>query len=94
MALSSLDEIGDLPAHTQVKLLRFLDSGEYRRVGETRMRRSKCPGYSRRRIVISGHSFEAGKFREDLLFRLNVFQIDVPPLRSRKDDILHWLSSS
>ena len=82
-----LDEIGDLPAHTQVKLLRFLDSCEYRRVGETRIRKANV------RVLAATNRdlrslVEAGKFREDLLFRLNVFQIDVPPLRTRKDDIL------
>ena len=82
-----LDEIGDLPIQTQVKLLRFLDSGEFRRVGETRIRQVSvrvlaATNRDMRALVDSGH------FREDLFFRLNVFQIVVPPLRNRREDIL------
>ncbi len=81
-----LDEIGDLPTQTQVKLLRFLDSGEFRRVGETRIRQVDV-----RVLAATNRDLRAlvdsGQFREDLFFRLNVFQIDVPPLRNRREDI-------
>jgi DNA-binding NtrC family response regulator/tetratricopeptide (TPR) repeat protein len=82
-----LDEIGELPAQTQVKFLRFLDSGEFRRVGETRLRQTDV-----RVIAATNRDLAAlvgaGRFREDLFYRINVFRIDVPPLRRRRQDIL------
>jgi DNA-binding NtrC family response regulator len=81
-----LDEVGDLPATVQVKLLRFLDSYELRRVGEHRARTADV-----RVLAATNRDLEDlvrdGRFREDLLFRLNVFRIDVPPLRQRREDI-------
>ena len=82
-----LDEIGDLPIQTQVKLLRFLDSGEFRRVGETRIRQVDVRVLAATNRDLRAR-VESGQFREDLFFRLNVFQIDVPPLRNRREDIL------
>jgi DNA-binding NtrC family response regulator/tetratricopeptide (TPR) repeat protein len=81
-----LDEIGDLPAPVQVKLLRFLDSYELRRVGEHKVRRVDV------RILAATHKHLAqlvqdGLFRQDLYFRLKVFRIDVPALRQRREDI-------
>jgi DNA-binding NtrC family response regulator len=81
-----LDEIGDLPAEVQAKLLRFLDHYEFHRVGEHRMRSVDV------RILAATHKdlwklAQEGVFREDLLFRLNVFCIEVPPLRQRREDI-------
>ena len=81
-----LDEIGDLPAHVQVKLLRFLDRYESRRVGEHRVRTVDV------RILAATHKnlqqmVEDGGFREDLFYRLKVFQVDVPALRQRREDI-------
>ncbi len=79
-----LDEIGDLPLLLQPKLLRFLQERRYERVGETRTRSSDV-----RLIAASNRKLEeavsAGTFREDLLFRLNVVELVLPPLRSRVD---------
>lgn len=81
-----LDEIGDLPAHVQVTLLRFLDDYEARRVGDRTPRRLDV------RVIAATHKnlwqlAEAGAFRKDLLYRLNVFKVDVPALRQRPEDI-------
>jgi two-component system response regulator AtoC len=82
-----LDEIGELPQQSQVKLLRFLQEGEIRPVGETRAEKIDV------RVVAAtlrdlAKLVEKNEFREDLYFRLNVVQLKVPPLRARKDDIL------
>ncbi len=81
-----LDEVGDIPLAMQVKLLRLLESGTYRRVGSTELRRSDL------RIVSATHRdleamVEAGRFRQDLFFRLSVFPIVLPPLRERGADL-------
>jgi two-component system NtrC family response regulator len=81
-----LDEIGELPKAMQAKLLRVLESGEIRRVGENEPRLVDV------RVVCATHRnlaemVENGEFREDLLFRINAFEIDIPPLRQRLDDI-------
>lgn len=81
-----LDEIGELPVGLQAKLLRFLESGEFRRVGDTRLR------WVQTRIIAATNrclrqEVEAGNFREDLFYRLEVVKIHVPPLRERKEDI-------
>jgi DNA-binding NtrC family response regulator len=83
-----LDEVGDLPPQVQVKLLRFLDRYEFRRIGEHRLRTIDI------RILAATHKdlsalVEAGAFRQDLYYRLKVFRIDVPPLRLRREDVLH-----
>jgi Nif-specific regulatory protein len=82
-----LDEIGDLPIQTQVKLLRVLQEREFERVGGTETIKVNV-----RLITATNSHLEAsiadGKFREDLFYRLNVFQIFLPPLRERKSDIL------
>jgi DNA-binding NtrC family response regulator len=82
-----LDEIGELPLEAQVKFLRALEEQEFYPVGSTELVRVDT------RIVASTHRdlyemVEEGKFREDLFFRLNVFQITIPPLRERREDIL------
>jgi formate hydrogenlyase transcriptional activator len=81
-----LDEIGDLPLELQIKLLRVLEEGEFERLGSNRTRTADV-----RVIAATNRDMSAllreGKFREDLYHRLYVFPIEVPPLRSRADDI-------
>jgi len=82
-----LDEIGEMPLAIQVKLLRFLESGEFRRVGDTRLRQVDV------RIVAATNrdllqEIKQGRFREDLFYRLNGLTLIVPPLRERREDIL------
>src|SRR5437588_7706913 len=82
-----LDEVGDLPLALQPKLLRLLQEKRYERVGETRTRASDV------RILAATHralqaEVAAGRFREDLLYRLNVVEVTLPPLRQRPVDIL------
>ena len=81
-----LDEVGEIPLPVQVKLLRFLQEGEIRRVGDTKVRK-----FDVRIISATNRNLEEairdGVFREDLFFRLNVIPIFLPPLRERKEDI-------
>jgi len=81
-----LDEVGEIPLDVQNKLLRVLQEKRYERVGDDRTRRADV------RILAATHrdlkkEAAAGRFREDLFYRLNVFPIAVPPLRERMDDI-------
>lgn len=82
-----LDEIGDMPLATQAKLLRVLQEKEFERVGGT-----KTIKVDIRFIAATNKNIpemiKNGKFREDLYFRLNVFAINIPPLRERKEDII------
>ncbi len=90
-----LDEIGEFPLPLQTKLLRFLQEGEIRRLGDTETRKVNV-----RLVAATARDLErevaGGRFREDLFYRLNVIRIHVPPLRERRDDIpllaKHFLS--
>ena len=81
-----LDEVGEMPLTVQPKLLRFLQTGEYRRVGGTKNLKSGVRILSATNTDLRQEAAER-RFREDLLFRLNVITIFLPPLRDRKDDI-------
>ena len=81
-----LDEIGDISPIVQPKILRFIQSGEFRRVGGNTTLKADCRILSATNKNLTDLVKE-GKFRGDLLYRLNVITIDVPPLRTRKDDI-------
>jgi NtrC-family two-component system response regulator AlgB len=82
-----LDEIGDLPTHLQPKLLRFLQDRAFERVGDTATRQADVRVIAATNLDLET-AVREGRFREDLLYRLNVIQIDLPPLRQRVDDIL------
>ncbi|WP_278352918.1 sigma-54-dependent transcriptional regulator [Chryseobacterium gleum] len=81
-----LDEIGEMPIELQAKLLRVLETGEFIKMGETKVSKSDF-----RLIAATNRDLEGeikqGNFREDLYFRLNVFEITLPPLRERKEDL-------
>ncbi|HEY3278743.1 MAG TPA: sigma-54 dependent transcriptional regulator [Syntrophorhabdaceae bacterium] len=82
-----LDEIGDLPLSLQPKLLRFAQDKEYERVGDYETRRANVRLITATHIDL-GKAVAEGRFREDLFYRLNVIQIEIPPLRERPDDII------
>jgi NtrC-family two-component system response regulator AlgB len=82
-----LDEIGEISPALQAKLLRFLQDKEFERIGENRTRRANV------RVLAATNrdlekDVEAGRFREDLYYRLNVVDLQIPPLRDRREDIL------
>jgi DNA-binding NtrC family response regulator len=89
-----LDEIANLPVKHQPKLLRVLETGEFERVGSSKTRRSDVRIISATNADL-GEEVSAGRFRQDLLFRLNTVEIHLPPLRDRREDIpllaMHFL---
>jgi two-component system NtrC family response regulator len=82
-----LDEIGDLPLEMQTKLLRFLQSGEFQRIGQNKIIKSDVRILAATNVNLE-HAVEIGEFREDLYYRLNVINLHIPPLRERRADIL------
>jgi NtrC-family two-component system response regulator AlgB len=82
-----LDEIGDLPLSLQPKLLRFVQDREYERVGDYATRKSDVRIIAATNVDIES-AIKEGRFREDLFYRLNVIQIEIPPLRERPDDVV------
>ena len=81
-----LDEVGELPLTTQVRLLRVLENGEFIKVGASAVQKTNV------RIVAATNlkmeeAIQKGKFREDLYYRLSTIEIELPPLRNRENDI-------
>ena len=81
-----LDEVGEIPLKLQSKLLRVLQEGSYERVGDGRTRKVNVRVVSATNRDLVAES-AAGRFRQDLFYRLNVFPVEIPPLRNRKEDI-------
>ena len=81
-----LDEVGELPLPTQVRLLRILENGEYMKVGSSNILKTDVRIVAATNVKM-GNAIQKGKFREDLYYRLSTVEINLPPLRERKDDI-------
>jgi transcriptional regulator with GAF, ATPase, and Fis domain len=81
-----LDEIGELPVHIQTRLLRVLESGEYARVGESRLRKAECRVLAATNRDLAADVKE-GRFRRDLYYRLHVMELRLPSLREHLDDL-------
>src|SRR5574343_654084 len=81
-----LDEVGELPLTTQVRLLRVLENGEFIKVGSSQVQKTNVRIVAATNVNMT-EAIEKGKFREDLYYRLSTVEIALPPLRERKDDI-------
>ncbi len=81
-----LDEVGELPLPTQVRLLRVLQSGEFLRVGSTKVQKTNVRVVAATNVRLE-EALQSGRFREDLYYRLNTVPISVPALRERREDI-------
>lgn len=82
-----LDEVAELPHSTQVRLLRVLETGEYIRVGSSKVQKTNVRVVAATNVEFAD-AIRSGKFREDLYYRLNQVPIYMPPLRERKEDII------
>ena len=82
-----LDEVGELPLQTQAYLLRVLESGEFMRVGSSKVQKTNVRIVAATNVNLA-QAVSHGKFREDLYYRLNTIPIQIPPLRERSEDIL------
>ena len=82
-----LDEVGELPLQTQVRLLRVLESGEFIKVGSSKVQKTNVRIVAATNVNIID-AIDKGKFREDLYYRLSTVDIALPPLRERKEDIV------
>ena len=82
-----LDEIANVPLSQQAKLLRVLETGEFERVGSSQHAAASTCASSRPPTPTSHAEVATGRFRQDLLFRLNTIEIQLPPLRERREDI-------
>jgi len=81
-----LDEVAELPLATQVRLLRVLETGEFIRVGSSKVQKTNVRIIAATNVVVP-EAIQKGRFREDLYYRLNTIPIPVPPLRERKEDV-------
>lgn len=81
-----LDEVGELPLNTQVRLLRVLETGEFIKVGSSKVQKTNVRVVAATNVDLL-RAIEKGEFREDLYYRLNTVPIRIPPLRDRKEDI-------
>ncbi len=81
-----LDEVGELPLSTQVRLLRVLEAGEFMRVGSSKVQKTNVRVVAATNLNMQ-EAIREGRFREDLFYRLNAVPIHIPPLRERKEDI-------
>ncbi len=81
-----LDEVAELPSSTQVRLLRVLESGEFLRVGSSKVHKTNVRVVAATNVNVP-YAIQEGKFREDLFYRLNTVPIQIPPLRERSEDI-------
>lgn len=82
-----MDEVADLPLATQVRLLRVLETGDFMKVGSSKVQKTKVRVIAATNVNISDR-IAKGKFREDLYYRLNTVPIQIPPLRDRQDDVV------
>jgi DNA-binding NtrC family response regulator len=87
-----MDEIANIPLAQQAKLLRVIETGDFERVGSSKTLHAKVRIISATNSNLE-HDVAAGRFRQDLLFRLNTIQITLPPLRERRDDIMPLANS-
>jgi transcriptional regulator with PAS, ATPase and Fis domain len=81
-----LDEVAELPLSTQVRLLRVLETGEFLKVGSSKVVKTDVRVIAATNLDVQ-HAIQQGRFREDLFYRLNTVPIDIPPLRDRKEDV-------